>query len=225
MLLVCVFFFFFPLLSSIWVMKIMSSVFCLMLSSFSASCMWLFLYAELFPSPWNQALVCTCDSMWLYKSVLVDFWGFCYCLSPSLIYVHPMFPHTQKLLLCGHWPRILIFLSGSFPELIVMQFVPKLCPDFGRAFFHNAPHILEASLVLITPTVAGHFPYILSYTCRSTSLWNLSWIPLPCSSSPFPEAQAAAGPPLLGLLLWPPQSPSQATFPSALRLPVLHFYG
>lgn len=225
MLLLCVFSPHPP--SSIWVMKIMSSVF--LSHAFQLQCFlcvavsvcWT-VSISLKPSigvyMWQYVVIQECISWFLRLLLLL--------VSISLSFMLILCsPYTQKLLLCGHWPGILIFLSGSFPELIVMQIVPKLCPDFGRVFFHNAPHILEASLVLITPTVAGHFPYILSYTRRSTSLWNLSWIPQPRSSSPFPEAQAAAGPPLLGSLVWPPWCPSQATLPSALRLPVLHFYG
>lgn len=48
-------------------------------------------------------------------------------VSISLIYVRPLFPYTQKLLLHGHQPGILILLSAPFSDLVALQLVPKCC--------------------------------------------------------------------------------------------------
>lgn len=103
---------------------------CLVFSGFKASGIWLFKHAELFLSPWNQASggvawirvhgykgVCI---RWLRKLQLL-------CFSIFLSFVHPMFPCTGKMLLCGYWPGILIFLSAPFSDLGMMQLVSKCC--------------------------------------------------------------------------------------------------
>lgn len=103
---------------------------CLVFSGFKASGIWLFKHAELFPSPWNQASgSVVCVRVFGYKEVCFG-WILrllLLCFSIFLICVHPMFPCTEKLLLCGHWPGILIFLFAPFSDLVVMQLVPKLC--------------------------------------------------------------------------------------------------
>lgn len=103
---------------------------CLVSSSFMASDIRLFKCAELFLSPWNQASgdvvcvrICGCKGVcirWLLRLLLL-------CFSILLVFVHPMFPCAGKLLLCGLWPGILVFLFALFPDLVMMQLVPKCC--------------------------------------------------------------------------------------------------
>ena len=114
--------------------------------------------------------------MWLLREcVLVDLWGSCYCLSPSLIYFHSTFAYTEKVFLHGHWPGILINLSARFSNLVAMQLIPKLCwPDFSGKLSWCPSHFRS------TPR-----PYYLH------SSWSVPWHPflhgmdlIPCEISP-----------------------------------------
>lgn len=106
---------------------------------------------------------------WLLRLLLL-------LVSISLTYVHPMFPYTQKVLLCGHWPGILIFISAPFSDLVAMQLIPKLCcADF-----------LE-SLLSWCPSYFGSTPSTY-YFHSSWSLPQCPFLhgvdPVPCEISP-----------------------------------------
>lgn len=138
------FMFLFPssLLWSIWAMKIVISILCLMLSGFRAPGMLLLLYAELFPSPRNQALVCVCVCVWqylVYKRV-------CFSWFLRLLLLLSSISHLCSLTLrncscvvtdLGSWSSYLL----SYPFWCSLS-LNSLVQSFWR-LLHDAPHSLK----------------------------------------------------------------------------------